>query len=695
MSERKPRKIGTLGLLSYTLKNMNWFRAVKMRENTRKPIFLAYRELSKLDYDDPILPRRLEEYNQAIADYYSGKYLGSKAGRTGDKKLWRRSFKGFQTGKRIGQQLLRSLKNGSTQPISMKITPIDSKGTEINFAEDVPLIPEITPVIVIKGSDFEMGYQYAQQLVDVYGPWILEMRSGRKFSSRQLEELRKWEEQHRIHTPWLPEFVKGWAQGAVDKGVEMSYDDVMYLWVGDSPPSYDFLSSDGLPEVPPMACSGMAAWGRATEDGKLVTGSTGDHDLSYQVIIIAYPNDGNPFLYSAFGATGAIAGGGDLWFFGHPAMNSKGLAYVHHGGGPKFLEPKEYWGYGVRRAASVIHIMRYADNAKQALDIEMNLPIGDIGKGDQGTVGGFYADDNYGYVVESRLEPIAIREAGLMGETDFLYANNGVIHPEAINAHWMSESKEGWKYDPHGGWRPKTPVGMTKSIGLFLGWASGRLSTSDMMVRGMMMSYDNSADRNLYTFKMLDARKGKINPEYMKMMYRIGGKLPPGNFDKVVKNYQKTGDWGKVSTAHASNAITAIMKPSEGLFSLCTGPAKKGMKPLLPGALLPIYNETNAFYELKLGESPDEILEYTKTKAEAFISDAEKLLTNNSLNSKSMEMYSSYLAEAKHQFSTGSVSNDVPAGIRAFTRAQVRARQVINAFNPPPTSLEELNASDD
>ncbi len=689
MSERKTKKIGALGLLSYVLKNMNWFRAVKMRENTRKPIFLAYRELSKLDYDDPILPRRWEEYNQAVIDYYSGKYLGSKAGRTGDKKLWRKSFKGFQKGKRIGQQLLKALKSGLNQPIAITNTPLHSNGTEIKFADDVPLVPEITPVIVIKGSDYEMGYQYAKQLVDVYGHWILEMRAGRKFSSKQLEELRKWEEQHRTHTPWLIEFVKGWTQGAIDKGIEMSFDDVMYLWVGDSQPSYDFLSSDGLPEIPPMACSGMAAWGRATEDGKLVTGSTGDHDLSYQVIIVAYPDDGNPFIYSAFGATGAIAGGGDLWFFGHPAMNSKGLAYVHHGGGPKFLEPKKYWGYGVRRAASVMHIMRYADNAKQALDIEMNMPIGDIGKGDQGTVGGFYADDNYGYIIESRLEPIAIREAGLMGETDFLYANNGVVHPEAIKAHWMNDSKEGWKYDPHGGWRPKTPVGMTKSIGLFLGWASGRLSTGDMMVRGMMMSYDNSADRNLYMFNMLDAEKGNINQGYMKKMYRKGGKLPPGDFDKVVKNYQKTGDWGEVSTAHASNAITAVMKPSEGLFSLCTGPAKKGMKPLLPGAILPIYNETNAFYELKLEESPEEALEYTRKFAEEFIREAEIILENAELNEASMAMYQSWFAEAQEEFMIGCDDTDglydVARSIRAFTRAQVRARQVINAFNPPPS----------
>ena len=341
-----------------------------------------------------------------------------------------------------------------------------------------------------------------------------------------------------------------------------------------------------------------------------------------------------------------------------------------------------------------MHIMRYADRAEQALEIEMNMPIGDIGKGDQGTVGGFYADDNYGYVIEGRKEPLAIREAGLMGETDFLYANNSTIHPKAIESEWMNGSKDGWKHDSHGGWRPKTPTGLTKSIGAFLQWASGRLSTSDMMIRGMMMTYDNSADRNLYMFKMLDAGKGKIDPEYLKMMYRIGGKLPEGPFDKIVKDYQKTGNWGEVTTAHASNAITAVMKPSDGLFSLCTGPAKAGMKPLLPGSILPIYRETNAFFEIKLEETPDDMLIHARDQAQLFISEAEALLGNVSYTENTMKMLKSYLSQAREEYSKGlsqcSDLYDTAKSLRAFTRAQVRARQVINAISPPPASPDDL-----
>ena len=85
MVDKKPRKTGTIELIRYSLKNINYFRAVRQREKTRKPLFLAYRELSKLDIDDPILARRIEEYNQGVVDYYSGKFLASEASRTGNK----------------------------------------------------------------------------------------------------------------------------------------------------------------------------------------------------------------------------------------------------------------------------------------------------------------------------------------------------------------------------------------------------------------------------------------------------------------------------------------------------------------------------------------------------------------------------------------------------------------------------------
>ena len=658
-------------------------------------------EIGKLDNTSPIYNQRADEYNQAVIAYYKGKFLSTEASKKRDRKLWKVAFQSFKEANWIGNKLYHALINGSSKPIHISQVVFGKNGTELKFADGVPLIPEVTPIIILKGSDYQMGYQYAQQLVQVFGAWILQNKAHKSFSNQQKNHLKLWEDEHRKYTPWLLDFVKGWVQGANEVGVEMSYEDVLYLWVGDRAPSKDFLTQEGLPQIPPLACSGLAAWGHATPDGKLVTGSSGDHDLSYQVIIVAYPDDGNAFIYSAFGATGAIAGAGDLWFFGHPAMNSRGVAYVHHGGGPKFLEPKQYWGYGVRRAASVVHIMKFAYSAKDALEMELAMPIGDVGSGDQGTVGGFYADDNYGYVIEGRKDPVAIREAGLMGETDFLYANNSAIHPDVVKSEWMSKTKDQWIWDPHGGWKPKKAVGMTKSIGLFLQWASGRLSTNEVMLRGMMMGYANSCERNNYAFSKLDYAKGKIDPEYLKMMYRNGGILPEGSWRKIVKNYKKTGDWGKISIGHASNALIAIMKPSEGLFSLCTGPAKRGLSPLLPGSNLPIFNETNSFWEIKLSSSPSGVAEYAKKRAQEYIADALAVLTKLEATNSAYKSLKHLLNQAQSELKEGKAYEDsaeatvdnealynLAKATRSYTRAQVKAKQVFNALIPPPENVD-------
>ena len=41
-------------------------------------------------------------------------------------------------------------------------------------SESGPLPPSIMPVVVLQGSDYDMGYQYYQQLAQVLGPWVLE-----------------------------------------------------------------------------------------------------------------------------------------------------------------------------------------------------------------------------------------------------------------------------------------------------------------------------------------------------------------------------------------------------------------------------------------------------------------------------------------------------------------------------------------
>jgi hypothetical protein len=632
------------------------------------------------------------------------RWFGTSALKTGSRKEWKKSLGGFKKSISLGRQLLVLLESGSNKPLPVTKPIINNKGTEIIFADEAPVCPEVCPVMVLKGSSYEMGYQYAQQVVQIYGTWMLERKTGRTFSAESLAELKKWEEQVAQKAPEILEMCRGWAKGAEDAGVPLSYYDVVDIWVGHAPPKSSYMGrSDELTDNPPaFACSGAAAWGRATPDGKLVTGSSGDHDPSFPAIIMGYPDTGNSFMFTTFSAVGDITMVGGMHMFGHPGMNNKGLAYVEHGGQPRMIEPKKYWGYGIRRATSVLHILRYANNAHEALKMEMEAPIGDVGM-DNYTIGGFYADSNYGYVLESRKEPVALREAGYMGETDFLYANNSAMHREASKAGWMQEdqAKNGdWEWDEHAGWSPRNFQGLHLAD-LFKG-GDGQARVG---LRGM---YYGSARRNRFHYNFISKAIGKIDTEFMKMMFRYRGIHPDIPWKEKVSNYNKNGGWGEITIGHAGNGIITITKPDNGpngIYSVCVGQAARGLNGNSPffASYCPMYNETNTFWELKLAETPKAAVTFARAKAKEFLETAKNNLSKMKLCNEVLAYMNELLKEADDSYRQGEiVFNSSESGdknkslyqtaksIRSFLKTQAKALQVSEFLNSPPAKPEEL-----
>ncbi len=675
--------------LRFFWRSRHYIKAFLQTRKIKPILTLVNVELGKLRHSDPIYAQRIDEFNHLMVTFFKARWHAENANRTNLKKDWKIVFEGFKKSKKHGNKLLSLLRLNDNSPLVIEKNTFSSENTEIMFADDVPLIPEINPIIILQGTDYEMGYQYAQQLIQIFGPWILEKKAQVKFTDDERIILQKWEKEIATYAPEILELCKGWAAGASAAGVTMSYEDVLDIWTGHIPPAkYYFGLGEELLRLPTLACSGIAAWGQATPDGKLVTGSSGDHDATHTVSIIAFPKTGNNFIYTPFGATGDVPLIGNCYMFGHPGMNNKGLAYVHHGGGPKLIEPMEFWGYGLRRAVSVLHILRFANNAKEAQQLEMSYPIGDIGNTDYACVGGFYADNNYAYAIESRKAPILIRETGLMGEKDFLYANNSSIHPNANQAAWMSKEKDGWVWDKHGGWYPKT-------FDFFQPFKRGKPEVR--VIKGLKFSYQNSCCRNRYAFNMITRAFGHIDLNYIKLMYRNSGTIPEGSWKKVSRNYFKTGKWGKISIGHASNALVTVMKPddgNEGLYQLCIGPAARGVTPMHPTHGSSIYYETNTFWEIKLASSPEKVAEYAKQKAQELITKAiEKLENVGNQNSQLTKLKEFALNEfnigskfekiVEHSTGNDALYNWAKA-TRAFTRAQVRAKQIYNILIPPP-----------
>lgn len=687
-----------LKMLVFFVKNKKSFSALMNLEKLTVLLVRVNMELGKLNYNDPVYVQRVNEFNYAMIELTRAKYYAKRAGSTGSKEDWNRAFKAFEASRSTGSRLLERLESGSSESIEYEKPEISTAGSEILFADEVPLVPEINPVVILKGSDYDMGYQYATQVIQIFGRWIFERKAGRKFTGEELGHIREWEKQIKQYAPEILEMCRGWAAGATAAGVPMSYDDVLEIWTGHKPPETNYMGQGkDLMELPPLACSGSAAWGRATRDGRLVTGSSGDYDPTYSVTIVAYPETGNSYIFSPFSAVGDVPLLGAVYMFGHPGMNNKGLAYVHHGGVPRMIEPGEHWGYGLRRSVSILHTLRYANNAREARDMELTYPVGDIGI-DSGTAGGFYADSTYGYVMESRKDPVLIREAGVMGETDFLYANNSAIHPEAIKAGWMQYNLEDWEWDKHGGWHTRQFVPM-KKFG----------SVEEKLPGIMSLVYNGSCNRNKYFYDTMSKGLGHMDFEYMKMMYRNGGTIPEGKWEEIAARYLKTGEWGNISTGNAMNGLLCVMQPENGptgRYAVCLGSAKRGLTPTSSrlGSFNPIYGETNAFWEITLAEGPAEMARSAREKATEYIGKAEVELAKLREEDAAYAPLKALVSMAREEFRKGENSREsaekargnlslfeYSRALRAYTRSQVRALQVYQTLVPPPARPEDLS----
>lgn len=669
-----------VGMLGVALRQRRELKAYLSVAPVKTELQRAALVLGGLHPSDPRYAMRVAEFDSVMTVFHQAKFLASRASGTRDSAAWRAVREKFETAKALAVRLREELEAGSAAAVPLPAICYEAVGEGMVLADGVPLVPSINPIVVLRGSSREMGRQYALQLVRIYGPWILSRKAGRRFDAQELSQLRLWEKQLAEHAPEILEMVEGWVEGAAAAGVAMSRDEVLEIWTGALPPERDYMGSGGkrFSKIPPLACSGAAAWGRATVDGRLCTASAGDFDPTFTATILAYPDTGNAFVYTPFGATGDVPGLGSVNMFGHPGLNSRGLAYVHHGGTPKMIEPKQTWGHGLRRACGVLHILRFCDSAAQAREVELAFPVGDAGL-DSGTVGGFWADDSGGCVVESRRDPQLVREAGLMGETDFLYSANSPIHPEVAKHGWMRDEAKRWEYDERGGWTPRK-FSFFHKLGLV---------------------YWGSARRGRAFFEMMDAQKGQLDFAAMVRLYSTPGTLPEGDWKTISRTYRKTGAWGRLMPGNASNGVLVFMKPSEGRYSVCLGQLRRGMPPTSPlfASSNPIRDEANAYWDLQLAGGPEESVAAAALTAARLSTRAVQAASGCTGCQHSAVMAQAAAAELArdegHQAARTALSLEgeerllaTARALRAYTRAHVRARKALRLAQAPGAEPE-------
>lgn len=579
------------------------------------------------------------------------------------------------------------------------------RSAEIQFAGNTPLVPNVSPVVVLQGSNEEMGAQYAQQVIDIYGVWIFTQQARRTFTETEALEISRWDAELQRLTPEVLAFAAGMARGCTEAGLPMSRQQAVAIWTGIRPPAREarpmaFAQMDGDSDARITAaylgvsdqtlsketdmCSGICAWGRATADGSLIAGSSTDHDCTFQATIVAFPDEGHPFIYTPFSANGSIPVLGNFHMAGHPGMNAAGLAYVHHGGA-NTGEPQAQWGYGVRRGPATFHLLQFASDAADARKRLQAFPVGDAGIS-LGTVGGLFADAQQGFSLESRPgapnspHPI-VREHSMdvLGQTfDFLYANNNAMAPES--GHLNCPPETGYRYTVAGGW-------------FTLDWNAIQSEPGPKAFR--RLNTRSSEGRNRYAYRRMMERYGQIDLEYMKAVYRQGGDMPPGTLEQIQRLWQAGTPWNS-STAHRGNAFTAVMRPQcgeGGRYLGCIGPAHRGVQARGPEHGYHYVDETNTFSEIELRRSPEAVLEAALELAHERCQQGRTALKQLGTKHPAFTLFSNWLGEANHALVglsvTGAMDPSAPrtrqlariaTTLRSTVRAQVRATQVTEAI---------------
>lgn len=536
---------------------------------------------------------------------------------------------------------------------------VDSEANDFK-SETGALPPSIMPVVILQGSDYEMGYQYGQQagqylMVRKESAWAQALQN---LSQEKILDVLKASQWHiKEYAPEAIEMMKGMAEGARDSDFDLSFTDILLMNAGARIPGPTWTFPPGaMEEEIGMACSSWAAWGQTTKDGRLICGDSQDRFFFHSLTIVAFPEEGNSFI------SPAIAG----YLTHKPCMNNKGVCIgVTGGAGRRDVDHD----FGLPFHTALHHMMRFAGSAEEAKDMLLSWKIAECTSWMISDVSG------NAYVVEMTAAVKSVRNPGDYGEQDFIYCTNNYFQETMRNA------IQGVEFIDHAGW---------------LAEHSGKSSVS----------------RNKELWTMFSRYHGTIDLDFAKMMWRFPGDPPPYPRDEeFMKTYRESrGQNWNPKICNLLNASVGIVIPDQGdkgTMFICTGPAGKIAYPSAPrdGAHFQIEG-THSFYELTLASTPAEVVDKAWSAVYKSLFDLNrKFMQLKTTDTKHMALNDLFIL-AKTEYYQGinwrnksrlaeghEILRDLALAATAFTRSQAHARQCLNALIPPATSPEDLGLS--
>jgi len=319
-------------------------------------------------------------------------------------------------------------------------------------ATSVPSQPYLSTgfpqVVVVSGTDREMGIQYGEQAAAaiVHNVAIFKSRLYDSLGRETTEkDMQVWDYYLTKHDPTYREWLHGIIEGCKHKGYEMNYLDLVMLVVYPteiwSRPRAPYPAETRVAAYnisPPAAargnhhsCNTFAATGSMTPDGKPIHGITqmAGAEMMDNIILLAFPERGASFVSQTY--AGRVNS--------NYAMNGKGFAFTMTAimsDTPVWgMAPEVYFHYLAQLAASPAEALEYLKSTTKA-----------------GVTGGFILTDASGSIAvfEGTADRFHLSRPGERGETGpFVVQTNHLVDPSlaAFNPKWLAETGTYARYD--------------------------------------------------------------------------------------------------------------------------------------------------------------------------------------------------------------------------------------------------------
>lgn len=293
-------------------------------------------------------------------------------------------------------------------------------------------------VVVVSGTDYEMGVQYGEQTGAAIAHNVAIFKS-RLYDGHGINKVTKdmqvWSYYLSKYDPAYKDWLRGIVKGCKQKGYDIDYLDLIMLMVYPTElwarpkapyPEETHIASTGLsPTALPVgtfhSCNTFAAKGAMTPDGKPIHGITSmaATEAMDSVILLAFPKNGASFVSQTY--AGRVNS--------NYAMNSKGFAWTM----TAIMSDAPAWG--IAPEVYFHYLAQIATSPSEALEYLKSTPKG-------GVTGGFIFTDASGNisVYEGTADHFHLRYSGDRGEPGpFVVETNHLVDPSltAYNPQWL------------------------------------------------------------------------------------------------------------------------------------------------------------------------------------------------------------------------------------------------------------------